>query len=67
MVDIIIRRSPQKGKTRSGIEKELRKEGWGSSISEEQIDKCEYAEKIIKEEYGADKSFVRTNIIDRVK
>jgi len=67
VVDIIIKKSQQRGETRSRVEKELRKEGWGSSLTDEQIDKCEYAERVIKEYFGADKSFVESRIIDKVK
>lgn len=66
-MDIIIKKSDQKGMTRSKVEEKLRKEGWGSSLSEEQIDKCKHAERIIKEHFGADDSHVRSRIINEVK
>ena len=67
MVDIIIKRGNPRGERRSQIEKKLRKEGWGSSLSDEEIEKCEYAEKVLKDELGVDKSFVRSRIIEKVK
>lgn len=67
MAYLIIKKSKQHGMTRSETEKRLRKEGWGSSLTEEQIDKCEHVESIIKEHFGADKSHVKTRIIDKVK
>lgn len=66
-MDIIVKKSRPKGKRRSQVEKDLVKEGWGTSITPEQIDKCEYVESIIKEHFGSDHSFVKTKIIDKVK
>ena len=67
MVDIIIKDVKPKGQTRSGIEKELRKEGWGSSITEEQIDKCAFLERKAKKVLGGDSGQIRTTSIDKVK
>jgi len=67
MVEIIIGWKPKHGKCRSEIEKNLRKEGWGSSLTEEQIDKCAYLEKKAKEKYGLTESSMRTKYIDKVK
>ena len=67
MVDIIIRKVSPKGKIRSKIEKELRKEGWGSSLTDEQIDKCEWLEKEAKEKLGGDSGILRTKNINKVK
>jgi len=66
-VDIIIKRGTQKGQTRSKVERELADNGWGASLTPEQIDKCEYAEGVIKERFNSDKSFVRSSIIGKVK
>jgi len=66
-MDIIIKKGKPKGRTRSSIEKQLANE-WGSAgLSEEQIDKCEYLEKEVKDKYGADKSFFKQHQIDKVK
>lgn len=69
MVEMIIKWNKTHGKKRSEIETNLRKEGWGSSITEEQIDRCKFIEKKIKETYGTDdgKTFVRTTMIDSLK
>lgn len=64
---IIIRgKSGRFGKTRSEIEKNLAKEGWGTSLTQEQIEKCTYLEKKAKEKYGLEKSHMRTLNIDKV-
>ena len=51
------------GSTRSQIEKNLQKEWGSSSLTGEQIDKCEYLEKKI----GLSKGMIDTGAIDRVK
>ena len=40
------------GKTRSEQEKNLRKEGWGKSLTDEQLSKCKYLEKKTGMKYG---------------
>jgi len=67
MPHIIIKWKPKHGKCRSEIEKNLRKEGWGSSLTEEQIDKCAYLERKAKEKYGLTESSMRTKNIDKVE
>jgi len=64
---IIIRGKSKFGKTRSEQEQNLIKEGWGKTLTEEQLDKCKFLEKKIKETLGTDKTFLRQNIIDKVK
>jgi len=54
------------GKTRSEQEENLRKE-WGSTITDEQLDKLKFHERKIKEKTGLKKNFVRGQVIDRVK
>lgn len=66
-MDIIIKKGKPKGRTRSTIEKQLEKEGWGTGLTEEQIDKCEYLEREVKEKYDADKSLFKQHHIDKVK
>jgi len=64
MVDIIIKKISPKGRTRSKIEKDLMKE-WGSAgLDEEQIDKCDFLEKVAKEQLGSDKSFFTQRKVD---
>jgi len=67
MPHIIIKWKPKHGKSRSEIEKNLRKEGWGSSLTTEQIDKCAYLERKAKEKYGLAESSMRTKHIDKVR
>jgi len=67
MVEVIIKWKPKHGKCRSEIEKNLRKEGWGSSLTLEQIDKCAYLERKAKEEHGLTESAMRTTNINKVK
>ena len=67
MANIIIPRSKRLGKTRSEQEKNLKNEGWGRTLTDEQLDKCAFAEKKFKEKYGADESFMSQVVINRVK
>ena len=66
-MDIIIKKGKPKGRTRSVVEEKLGKEGWGTSLTEEQIDKCEYLEREVKDKYGADKSFFKQHHVDKVE
>jgi hypothetical protein len=54
------------GKTRSEQEENLRKE-WGSSITDEQLDKLKYLERKVKDSSGQNKNFIRGQDIDKVK
>jgi hypothetical protein len=54
------------GKTRSEQEENLRKE-WGSSITDEQLDKLKYMERKVKDSSGQKKNFIRGQDIDKVK
>jgi len=67
MLDIIIKDSVPTGKTRSKLETELRKEGWGSSLTEEQIDKCAFLERKAKKVLGGNFGMLKTLNIDKVK
>lgn len=65
--NIIVRGKPAKlGKTRSQMEKNLRKE-WGFTMTDEQLDKCKFAEKKIKEKTGLKRNFLRGMDIDGIK
>lgn len=66
-MDIIIKKSQPKGRTRSKVERELIKEGWGGTMSEEQADKCKFLERAVKGRYGADKSMFKQHHVDEVK
>lgn len=67
MVEIIIKWKSKHGKTRSEIEKNMIKAGFGSSLTAEQIDKCAYLERRAKEKHGLTESSMRTTNINRVK
>lgn len=68
MVYIIIKNKKSNfGKTRSEQEQNLAKEGWGTSLTEEQIDKCAFLERKVKEKYGLKKTHINATIIDKVK
>jgi hypothetical protein len=68
MVEIIIRRSKGNfGRSRSEQEQNLLKEGWGGTMDEEQLDKCKFLEKKIKEVTGATKTHLKQRDIDKVK
>ena len=54
------------GKTRSEQEKNMRKE-WGSTISNEQLDKLKFLERKMKKKTGQDKVFIPAHEIDSVK
>jgi len=59
-------RSCQMGKTRSEQEENIRKE-WGSTITDEQLDKLKYAERKLREKTGQERSFIKGQDIDDVK
>lgn len=63
---IIIRGETKFGRTRSEQEENMRKE-WGSTITDEQLDKLKHMEKRIKEKTGSKDNFVDAHIIDEVK
>ena len=54
------------GKTRSEQETNLRKE-WGSTITDEQLDKLKFLERRIKQSSGQAKNFIRGQDIDKIK
>ena len=66
MANIIIHKPDSFGKNRSEQERNLRKEGM-ASLTDEQLDKCEYLERKAKDKHGADKSFLKQYHIDKVK
>ena len=67
MVEVIIKWKPTHGKSRSEIEKNMRKAGFGSSLTDEEIDKCEYLERKAREKHGLIESTMRTTNINKVK
>ena len=67
MANIIIRKPDSFGKTRSEQERNLRSEGWGRTLSDEQLDKCKYLERRVKNKLGVEKVFFKPDEIDKVK
>jgi len=67
MANIIIHKPDSFGKTRSEQEKNLRSEGWGYTLSDEQLDKCEYLERKARDKLGMKKNFFKQSEIDEVK
>ena len=67
MANIIIPHGKSLGKTRSEQEENMKNEGWGRTLTDEQLDKCKFAEKKFKDKYGSDQNFLSQVIIDRVK
>lgn len=63
---IIIKDKTKFRPVRSEIEKEIRKSGFGASLTDEQLDKTKFVEKKWKERYGAE-GFVRQDQADKVK
>lgn len=66
MANIIIKGQTSFGKNRSEQEENMRKE-WGSTMTDEQLDKLKHLERKNKEVTGSDTSFYRGNDIDQVK
>ena len=54
------------GKTRSEQEMNMRKE-WGTTMTDEQLDKLKYVEKKVKEHSGQKKNFTTLIDVDKVK
>jgi len=66
-MDIIIKgKHDHFGKTRSEQEENMRKE-WGSTMTDEQLDKLKYVERKKKEKTGQSKSFIGLIDVDKVK
>jgi hypothetical protein len=63
---IIIKGKTQAGRTRSQIETEIRKSGYGASLTDEQLDKTKFIERKWKKRYGAE-GFVHQDQADKVK
>jgi len=65
-LQIIIRGKTNFGKTRSEQEKNLRKEGY-IGMSDENLSKCEWVEKKLKEINGSQNSFLRQADLSEIK
>jgi hypothetical protein len=66
MANIIIKGRTKIGRTRSEQEINLRKE-WGSTMTDEQLDKIKYIERKTKENTGLRDSFAQVIDADKVK
>jgi len=67
MMEIIIKgKHDHFGKTRSEQEKNMRNE-WGTTMSDEQLDKLKFLEKKVKDKSGSKKNFITGIDIDKVK
>ena len=62
MVNIIIKDRTKFGKTFSEIETNLRKEGQ-SSMSDDQLARCKYLEKVAKNKYGLKDSLLNAESV----
>ena len=67
MPNIIIKGKTKLGRTRSEQEKNLRKEGWGVSLSNEQLDKSKFLERKFKDATGSKDNFLNQAAIDKLK
>lgn len=67
-ITIIVKDSQPRGQTRTRIDRELR-ETWGSTSfqTEEDRDKCAFAERKLKERHGSDDNSVTAAVINRVR
>lgn len=65
-LQIIIRGKTKFGKTRSEQEKNLRKEGY-VGMSDENLEKCEWTEKKLKEISGSQNGFLRQADLSEIK
>jgi len=66
MANIIIPGHDKFGKTRSEHEENMRKE-WGSTMTDEQLDKLKYLERKRKDKWGIEKEFNTMIEVDKVK
>jgi hypothetical protein len=67
MANIIIKGKTTIGKTRSEQESNIRKEGWGGTLTDSQLDRCKHLEKLAKEKTGSKKNFFKQHHIALVK
>jgi len=66
MANIIIKGKSSLGKMRSEQEQNLRKE-WGSTITDEQLDKIKHLERKAKDKFGSKPNFVSPIDADDLK
>jgi hypothetical protein len=61
-MEIIIKGNAKFGKTRSEQEQNLRREGM-RSLSDEQLDRCKFLEKRLKNEQGSKENYIGQNVV----
>ena len=66
VMHIIIKGKTKIGRTRFEQEENLRKE-WGGTMTDEQLNKLRYAEKVIKEKTGSEDNFINLGDVDKVE
>jgi hypothetical protein len=64
---IIVKGGSRKRVPRSEQERELRGEGWGGTMDDEQLDKARHLEKKAKDQTGAKTPFFALKDVDEVK
>lgn len=64
MANIIIKKERT---TRTELERALRGEGWGRSLTDAEFDKAKYLEKQLKDKHGMDRRIVTDEFIREIK
>ena len=66
-ITIIVKDGKPRGETRSALDKKLCDAGWGSTFKDEAAkDKCEFVERKLKANLGADESVVPASVYNRM-
>jgi hypothetical protein len=66
-ITIIVKDGKPRGQTRSRLDREAIDRGWGSTFrNEEDADKCEFVERKLKKQLGADESHVPASVLNRM-
>ena len=66
-MNIIISGKSKIGISRSELEENVRKDGQTTGMTDEQLDKCKYIEKRLKDELGLRETLIDNHSIDGVK
>ena len=66
-ITIIVKDGKPKGETRTNIDRKLVDAGWGSTFRHEgDREKCDYVERKLKKQLGAEDSHVPLHILNRI-
>lgn len=66
-ITIIVKDGKPKGETRSSLDRKMVDSGWGSTFKNEAAkDKCEFVERKLKKQFGADDSQVPASVYNRM-